>query len=86
MVEKLGKQGYHYVIKEPITKPLTDTSQKLLEETKSNTKAFENLDESNKYVKNLESMNKNEVIHSSFIRPIAKLLVPQKKSHFLIVR
>ena len=79
MVEKLGKQGFHYDIKElfePIRKTVTDTSQKLLEETKINTKAIENLDQSNKYVETLELMNKNEVIDSSLIRPIAKLLVP----------
>ena len=65
---KLGEQGSHYDVKklfEPITKTLTDTSQKLLEETRFNSKAFENPDESNKYVKTLESMNKDEVIHSS---------------------
>ena len=41
LVEKLGKQGYHYDIielVEPITKTLTDTSQKLLQETKSKQK------------------------------------------------
>jgi len=83
LVEKLGKQGFHYDIKklfEPITKAVTDSNQKLLEETTSNTKAIENLVESNKYVKTLESMHKNEVIHSSLIRPIARLLVPETKS------
>ena len=35
LVEKLGKQGYHYDMKElfePITKTLTDTHQKIIEE------------------------------------------------------
>ena len=85
LVENLGKQGYHYDTRkllQPITKALTDTNQKLLEEVKSNTKAIENLNESNKFVKILESMNKNEVIHSSLIRPIAKLVVPKNKSRF----
>ena len=85
LVEKLGKQGYHYDLKElfePITKAVTDSNQKLLEETKSNTKAIENLDESNKYIKTLELMNKNEVIHRSLIRPLAKLLVPRNRSQF----
>ena len=80
-VEKLGKQGYLYDIKELfelITKFLTITSQKLIEETKSNTKAIENLDESNKYVKTLELMSQNEVFHSSLIGPIAKLVVSKK--------
>ena len=61
LVEKIGKQGYRHDIKELfelITKILTDTSQKLLEETKSKTKGIENFDESKKYIKTLESMNK----------------------------
>ena len=88
LVEKLGKQGFHYDVRErfePITKTLTDTSQKLLEETRFNAKAIENLDESNKYVKTLKSMNKNEVIHSSLIRSLAKLLVPKNKSKFRLL-
>ena len=40
------------------------------------------MDESNVHVKALELMNKNGVIHSSLIRPIAKLLVPTNKSLF----
>ena len=85
MVEKLGKQCYQYGLKDlfgPITETSTDTSQKKLAETKSNTKAIENLVESNKYVKTLESMYENEVNHSSLIRPIAKLLVPGNKTQF----
>ena len=38
LVEKLSKQGYHEDIKkifEPITKAVTDSNQKVLEETKS---------------------------------------------------
>ena len=70
---------------EPITKTLTDTSQKLVEETKYNTKAIENLDESNKFVKTSESMKKNEVIRSNLIWPIAKFLVPKNKSHFRLL-
>ena len=53
MVEKIGKQGYHFDIKElfePITKKLTDTSQKLVEENKSKTIKIENLDKPNKNV------------------------------------
>ena len=48
LVEKLGKRGIHYDVRELfdlITKALTDTSQKLLEETRTNTKAIGNLDE-----------------------------------------
>ena len=48
LVEKLGKQGFHYDVNElvaPITKAVTHSNQKLLEETKSNTKAIENLEE-----------------------------------------
>ena len=88
LVEKLGKQGYHYDIKEliePITKAVTDSNQKTLEETKCTTKAIMELDESRKYIKTLESMNENEVIHSSLIRPIAKLLVPKNKSQFRLL-
>ena len=47
LVEKLGKEGFHYDVKElneQITKSVTGTSQKLLEETQFNTKAIENLD------------------------------------------
>ena len=60
LVEKLGRQGYHYDIKEPfeaITKAVTDTSQNTLGETIVTTKAIENLDESKKKVKTLELMN-----------------------------
>ena len=56
LVVKLGKHGVLYDVKElfePITKTLTDTCQKKLEETKSYTKTFMELDESNKYVKTL---------------------------------
>ena len=84
LVEKLGKQGFHYDAKElfePITKANTDTSQKLLEGAKS-TKAIEELYESNVHVKALELMNKNGVINSSLITPLAKLLLPTNKSHF----
>ena len=61
LVRSLGKQSLHYDVKElfePITKTLTETSQKLLDETRFNTKAIENLDESNKYVKTLQLKNK----------------------------
>ena len=78
LVEKLGNQDFQYDVKElfePITKTVMESNQKLLEESKYTAKANENLDESNKTP---ESMNKNEVIHSSFITPIAKLLVPKK--------
>ena len=77
LVEKLGKQGYDYDIKElfePIRKAVAASNQKLIEEIKSITKAIENLDETIKNGKTLESMNKNEIIHSNLIRPIAKLL------------
>ena len=85
LVEKLGKQGFHYDIKElfePISKADTDSNQKILEESKCTTKAIQNLDESNNYVKTLESLNKSEAVHSSLIRPVAKLLVPKNKSQF----
>ena len=61
---------------------MPDTSQKKLEETKINTKAIENMYESNKYVKTLEILNKNETIDQILIRPIAKLLVPEKRNQF----
>ena len=41
LVEKLGRQGFHYNKKELfelIAKAVTDTSEKILEETKSNKK------------------------------------------------
>ena len=88
MVEKLGKQDFHYDVEElfePITKKLRATSQNLLEENRFNTKAIEDLDESKKFVKASESMNKTEVIHSSLIRTIAKHLVPKIKSQFRLL-
>ena len=88
MVEELGRPGLHYDVKElfePITKTLTDASQKLLEETRFNTKAIENLDESNNYVEALVSMNKIEVSHSALIRPIVKLLVAKNESQFRLL-
>ena len=51
LVDELGKQGYFYdkaELFELITKTLTASIQKLLEETKSSRKAILNLDESNK--------------------------------------
>ena len=83
--EKLGKQGFHQDTKqqfESITKAVTDTNEKFLEETKYNTKAIESLDESNVQAKALELMNKNGIVDSSLIRPIVKLLVPKNKSQF----
>ena len=50
LVEKTGRQGFHCHTRERfelVTKAVTDTSEKKLEETKSNTKAIEELDESN---------------------------------------
>ena len=64
--EKLGKQGLHYDTKElfePITKAVTDTSEKLLEESKSTAKASEELNESNVYIRAFFLlMNKNNVV------------------------
>ena len=85
LVEKLGEKGFHYKIKEPIepiTKAVTDSNQKLLEETKSYTKANEVLKESNIQIKHIELMKRNGVIDSILIRPIAKYLVPSNKSQF----
>ena len=81
LFEKFSKQGFRYDVEEllePITKTLTDTSKKSLEETRFNKKAIENLDESTEYVKTLESLNKTEVIVSGLIRSRAKLLIPKK--------
>ena len=85
MVAKLGKHNFHYDTKklfEPITKAVTDTGQKLLEETKSATKAIEDLDGSNVHVKVLELLNQNGLIDPSLVRPIAKTLVPTTRSQF----
>ena len=60
-MEKLGKQGLRYDMKElfePVTKAVTDSNQKLIEETRFITTAIANLDESSKDVKTLESMKK----------------------------
>ena len=85
LVEKLGKQGFYCDTKdffEPITEVVTDTSQKLLDESKSTTKAIEELYESSVHVKALQLINQRGEIHSNLIRPIAKLLVPTNKSQF----
>ena len=55
---------------------------KLLEETKSTTKAIDALEESNFQIKALQLMNKNGKMYSSLIRPLAKLLVPTNASQF----
>ena len=63
-IEKLSKQSFHYDIKEvfePISKLFTDTSQKLLDETKSTTREIEELDESNVPVKAFELSKKDWV-------------------------
>ena len=88
MAEILGKQRFHHDVKElvePITKRLTDTIQKLVEETRLIAKAIESLDESNKYVKTLESMNEKGINPLGLIRPMAKLLVPRSKSQFRLL-
>ena len=75
MLETSGKQGFQYDTKElfePITKAVTDTSQKMLEGCKPTTKAIELLDESNVHVIALDLNNEIGVIVSSLIRPIAK--------------
>ena len=85
LIGMLGKQGYHYDVTElfePITKAVTDSNHKLLEETKSTTKAIEELDETNVHVKVLDFLNKNWVTHSSLTRPIAKLLAPTEENQY----
>ena len=82
LVESFGKQGFHYdtrELSEPIAKAVTDTSEKVLAETKSNTKASEELGESKIHVKAMKLVNKYGLIDSSLIRPIAKILVPRMK-------
>ena len=64
--DKLGKQDFHYDTKqlfESTTKAVTDSNQKLLEETKINKNVIENLDKTNKNIRSFESRNKYEVIH-----------------------
>ena len=85
MVENIGKLGFHYYIKElfeRIPTAVTDSNHEILEETKSNTKPYMELDESSDYMKTLELMNKIGVIHSNLIKPTAKLSIPEKKSQF----
>ena len=67
---------------EPITKAVTDISEKLLEESESTTKAVEGLNESNVNVKASEFMNENGVIDTSLIKPLATFLVGQNNSQF----
>ena len=85
LVENLGKQRFQFDIKglfEPITKAVKDSNQKLLAKIEFTAKAIEEMDESNVHVKASELMNKNGLIHSSLIRPIAKLLISTNKSKF----
>ena len=84
MIEKLGKQGYHYDIKEsfePITKTVTDSNQKQLEETKSNSKALENFNE-----KVLESMNDKGMIAPYLASSSVNLFKPENKSHIKVTK
>ena len=81
----LVKQSFHYVTKEPIepvTNAATNRKEKFFEENKSNTKAVEELDKSNVYVKVLELMNKNGVKDSVLIRFLVKLLILTNKCQF----
>ena len=74
----LGRQGFQYDTKELvelIAEANADINEKLLEETKSTTKAIEVLDEPNVLVKASKLMNKNGLNDSSLIRLLAKLLV-----------
>ena len=85
LLEKLGKQGFHYDVKEifePITKTVADISQKIIEKTKSTTKPIEELHESNVYANPFQLSIENGVFDSSLIRPIAKLLVPTNEIQF----
>ena len=85
MVEKLGKQGFHYERKEylnQLQKQLQIATKNYLRRLKAIQKAIEELDESNVHIRALELMNKNGIIHSSVIRFIAKLSVPTKKVNF----
>ena len=87
MVEKIGKKCFHYNIEElfeRISRAVTDGNQKIHERTDSNTKAIEELDESNVHINVLKLMYENGIIHSSLIGPIAELLVPTNKSQFWI--
>ena len=66
LVEMLGEQGFQYDTKqffEPITKRVTDASQKVIEKAISTTNANEELDELYFHVKALQRMSKNGVVH-----------------------
>ena len=87
MQEFVGEQYSFYNAKdpyEPISKAVTDTSAKLLENN-STTKSIEELNESNVYVKALELLNRNEEIDLSLIRLLANLIKPQFKSKFRLI-
>ena len=85
LFEMLGTQSFHYdtiELFEPISKAVTDTSQKLLEKTKPTTKTIEELDESYVHVKNLDLLNKIGMINSSLIRLIANSYYQHNKVNF----
>ena len=79
--EKLGKQGFQSDTKigfKAITNAVTEANESSIEETK----AIEELNESNVHVKTLELMNENWVIDTNLFRPLVTLLGQQNKSQF----
>ena len=84
LVRKLGKKGFHYDTKElfePICKAATDTTEIMHEDSKSTTRAIEEMNESIVHVKDLKLRNRNGEQDTSLIRTIASptVLVRQNK-------
>ena len=85
LVENLREQGFQYDTKEifePISKSVSDTSEKLIKETKPSRKFFEALDESNVHVKALEVRNKNKLM---FDYTCSKTLSTNKQKSLSII-
>ena len=78
LTEKLLLFTYFF---EPVTAAIEDTTEKLLEVSQS-TKAMEELNDSNMYVKFLKLMNKNGLIGWYSMRPLASLIKSENKSQF----
>ena len=80
LVEKLGKQGFHYDVK-LLFEPLTDNIEKKTETSIKNNKTKENLIE-----KVLELMNDKSMIAPYVPFSLVNLCKPEHKSQFRLIK
>ena len=66
----------------PVTKAITETKENVPEANRSTTKTIEEMNETNRYLKALELMNKNGRIDRFLMRPSGNLMKPANKSQF----